>query len=155
MHCRIVVLGLSLALSAMTACSPIVDSRGHGADPEDFKQIVLKQSTTDDVRAILGSPTAMSNFGQQTWYYISERKERDGPFAAKVTDHHVYAIHFDANHVVADMSEFDKDTGKQVEFVEKTTPTEGNEMTFTKQLFGNFGRFGAPGRSIDPRSLQR
>lgn len=139
----------------VASCSPIVDARGHNTAAEDFKQIIVKQSTSDDVRAILGSPSAKSNFGEETWYYIAQRKETEGPFAPKIADRHVYAIRFDANHVVADIAEYTKEAGKPVTMVEKTTPAEGNRLTFTKQLFGNFGRFSTPGRSIDPKSLGR
>lgn len=150
------ILGILILIGVgAAACSPIVDARGHNTTPEDFKQIIIRQSTAEDVRAILGSPSASSSFGEETWYYISQRKETKGPFAPKIADHHVYAIRFDANHVVADISEYSKEAGKPVTMVEKTTPAEGNQLTFTKQLFGNFGRFSAPGRGISSRNLGR
>ena len=137
----------------VAACSPIVDVRGHSTDIEDFKQIIPKQSTADDVRAVLGSPSATSTFGRETWYYITERKERMGPFPTEVVDQNVVAVHFNAAHVVADIATYDKDEAKNVTAVSKTTPAEGNELTIMKQLFGNFGRFATPGRAIDPKNL--
>ncbi len=134
----------------LVACSPIIDSRGHNTDEEDFKQIIPKQSTEDDVRAILGSPSSTSNFGAPTWYYITAHKETFGMLAPEITAQHVYAIHFDTNHVVTDIAQYTKDDSKPVALVRKTTPSEGNEITFIQQLFGNFGRFGTPGRTINP-----
>lgn len=137
----------------MASCSPMVDTRGHDMEAEDLKQIVVGQTRGDDVIALLGSPTVRSNYGDETWYYITEKKERVGIFAPKVVEQHVTAIRFDVEHVVADVTEVKKEDGKPVEFVSKTTPTEGHEMTVMEQMLGNFGRFNAPGRSINPRDL--
>jgi len=142
------IIGLSAALAA---CSPIVDMRGHSTDMADFKQIIPKQSTAEDVRALLGSPSTTSTFGHETWYYITERKERNGPFPTEVVDQQVVAIHFDAKGTVREIVTHHKEDAQNVQTVSKTTPTEGNELTIMKQLFGNFGRFGAPGRTIDPQ----
>ncbi len=143
------------ALAFFASCSPIVDNRGHSADDADYSQIIPGQSRPEDVRAILGSPSSESNFGEKTWYYISERKETVGMHAPKVLDTKVTAIRFDENDRVVDMAEIDKDKGRDVTFVEMTTPTEGRKMSAMEQLLGNFGKFNAPGRAIDPRNLGR
>ncbi len=137
----------------MASCSPIIDTRGHDMEAEDLQQIVVGQTSGDDVVALLGTPTVRSNYGDETWYYITEKKETVGLFAPKVIEQHVTAIRFDASHIVADVSEVKKEEGKPVEFVGKTTPTEGHQLTFMEQMLGNFGRFNAPGKSIDPRDL--
>jgi outer membrane protein assembly factor BamE (lipoprotein component of BamABCDE complex) len=137
----------------LASCSPIVDSRGHTLEAEDLKQIVVGQSRGDDVTALLGTPTARSSYGDETWYYITEKKETVGMFAPEVIEQHVTAIRFTPDHVVADVSEYKKSDGKPVELVNKTTPTEGHELSFMEQMMGNFGKFNAPGKSIDPRDL--
>lgn len=120
-----------------------------------MSQIITGQSGPEDVRALLGSPSATSDFGHLTWYYISERKETLAFYAPEVADQKVVAIHFDANERVADITEYSKEDSKPVSIVNKQTPTEGHEMTVMEQLLGNFGRFNAPGRQIDPRNLGR
>ena len=140
-------------VALMAACSPIVDNRGHTTETADFKQIIPGQSTQDDVRAVLGSPSSMSSFGQTTWYYITVRKETKGMLATEITDQHVIAIQFDAKQLVSKIDEYDMKDGQQVIAVTKKTPTEGNALTFQQQLFGNFGRFSTPGRAIDPKGL--
>ena len=139
--------------SHLASCTPIVETRGHATESEDFKQIVIGQSSPDDVTALLGTPSARSTFGEETWYYITEKKETVGVFAPKVTEQNVTAIHFDANHVVASIDEHGKDEAKNVQLVEKTTPSEGRHLTVMEQMLGNLGRFSAPGRSISPRDL--
>ena len=130
-----------------------MDNRGHVTDPADFKQITPEQTSDEDVRAILGSPSAVSTFGPQTWYYISEQKETWGMFPSEVTEQNVTAIHFDENHKVTLVEDHSKEDGKNVTLVEKTTPAEGRHLNAVEQMLGNMGRFAAPGRSIDPRNL--
>jgi len=148
-------LGSISASLALASCSAVVDTRGHTLEDADMSQIIEGQSGPEDVRAILGSPSATSSFGHTTWYYISERKETLGFYAAEVADQKVVAIHFDTDQRVSDIEEFTKEAGKPVQFVTKETPTEGQEMTVIEQMLGNFGRFNAPGREINPRDLGR
>lgn len=145
-----------MALAMLIAgCEPIVDARGHGVDPQDLKQVVLGQTTTEDVRALFGTPSARSDYGDETWYYITEKKETVGPLPPEVTEQNVTAIHFDANHIVTAVTDHAKDEGKEVVLVDKTTPTEGHSLGAMEQLLGNVGRFSAPSRGINPRDLGR
>jgi outer membrane protein assembly factor BamE (lipoprotein component of BamABCDE complex) len=144
-----------VALAVLAACKPMVDTRGHTTDPEDFKQIVTGQSRSEDVAAVLGYPTTRSNFGRETWYYITERKETLGLYAPEVADQTVTAVHFDDNQLVESIETYGKDDAKNIEVVKKTTRTEGHEMTMIEQLLGNLGRFGTPGRQVDPRGFGR
>ena len=139
----------------LASCTPIVDTRGHSAEALDLTQIVVGQTTSDDVVALLGSPTSSANFGDETWYYITQKKERVGVFAPEVTEQHVTVITFDAAKRVAQVSEFTKEQGKPVQMVSKKTPTEGHDMTFIEQMLGNVGRFNAPGRGISQRNMGR
>jgi outer membrane protein assembly factor BamE (lipoprotein component of BamABCDE complex) len=144
----------SIALM-LASCTPIVDTRGHSADALDLSQIVTGQTTTEDVTALLGSPTTRSNFGDEIWYYVTQKQERVGVFAPEVTEQHVTAITFDADKQVSAIEEFTKEQGKQVQMVSKTTPTEGHTITVIEQVLGNMGRFNAPSRGMSQRNMGR
>lgn len=148
------LVSISIALM-LASCSPIVDTRGHSADAVDLKQIIIGQSGPEDVIALLGSPTTTSNFGDEIWYYVTQKQERVGVFAPKVTEQHIIGIQFDANKKVSEMGEFTQADGKPVQIVSKTTPTEGHSIGFVEQMLGNFGRFNAPGRGISDRNKGR
>ena len=148
------LLPISIAL-VLASCTPIVDTRGHGGDAADLSQIVVGQTKDEDVNALLGSPTTTSNFGEQVWYYVTQKQERVGVFAPEVTEQHVTAITFDRDHVVTDVSEFKKEDGKPVQMVSKTTPTEGHKVTFMEQMLGNLGRFNGPARGMSERNMGR
>jgi outer membrane protein assembly factor BamE (lipoprotein component of BamABCDE complex) len=142
-----------LALTA--SCSPIVDTRGHNEESADLSQIIVGQSRSDDVSALLGSPSAVSSFGDKIWYYITEKKETRGLLAPEIVDQKVTAVTFDENDAVKSIDEVGKGKAKHVDYVEKTTPTEGRTLSAMEQLMGNFGRFNTPGREIDPRTMGR
>ena len=149
------IAGLVTMAGMLASCQPMVDNRGHTTEAEDFKQIIIGQSREEDVAAILGNPTTRSTFGNNTWYYINERKETYGMFAPEVADQGVVAINFDENKQVASIEEYKKQDGKAIQVVSRKTPTEGRELTVIEQIMGNVGRFSAPGRQIDPRNLNR
>ncbi len=148
------VISISVAV-IMASCSPIVDTRGHNSEALDLTQIIAGQTTADDVSALLGSPTTTSNFGDEIWYYVTQKQERVGVFAPEVTAQHVTAITFDAGKIVSNVSAYTKEQGKPVQMVSKTTPTEGHEVTFMEQMLGNLGRFNAPGRGLSDRNKGR
>lgn len=140
----------SFAVLALTACTPIVDSRGHSPQAMDMSQIVEGQSTREDVMALLGSPSSSSDFGGTRWYYITSQKETVGVFAPEITKQKVTQIDFDEGGKVASIRTIGKDKGKEVEIVEKQTPSAGHSMTMMEQLLSNFGKFSTPGRQITP-----
>lgn len=132
------------------SCSPIVENRGHNPEHAEFEKIVAGETTGDEVRALLGSPTTTSNYGEPIWYYISMRKETTAFFAPTIEDQKVVAITFDKEGVVQNVEDYAQKDGKDVTLVEKTTPAEGRKLGVVEQLLGNFGKFNAPGRSVTP-----
>lgn len=148
-------LMLSSIALMLASCTPIVNTRGHSAEDVDLSQLVPGQSSAEDVRALLGSPTSTSNFGEETWYYITQKQSRVGVFAPEVTEQQVTAITFDAEQRVHDISAYKKEDGQSVQIVSKTTPTEGHSIGFIEQMLGNFGRFNAPTRGLSDRNRGR
>lgn len=137
---------ISIAMM-LASCAPIVDTRGHNDEDVDMQQIVIGQTKGDDVMALLGSPSNRSSFGDETWYYVTQKQEHVGVFAKKVADQRITAITFDKDNLVSEINQYKKEDGKPVELVSKTTPTEGHNLTFMEQMMGNLGRFNAPGRN--------
>ena len=138
-----VVVGLGLLL---LACQPRVDARGHITDPDALRTVAVGVHNQDDVRYLLGSPSAVSTFGGDVWYYISERTESVAFFKPKVLERQVIAISFTDgdDKVVKEIARYDKSDAREIELVDRRTPTAGNETTLLQDLFGNFGRFTRP-----------
>lgn len=145
----------SIAALLLASCSPIVDTLGHPVDHADLEQLVPGQAGPEDVQAVLGSPSVRSIYGPETWYYLTARKETVGPFAPELADQETVVVHFDEAQKLKDIEFREKEDSLAVGEVRKTTPTEGNRLSFIEQLVGNLGRFNTPSRGVDPRNLGR
>ncbi|MBF0168161.1 MAG: outer membrane protein assembly factor BamE [Alphaproteobacteria bacterium] len=135
---------LFVALSVLvlaSACEPIVDVRGNLPNDEQLALIKPGDVNRDDVQAMLGTPSSVAVFDDETWYYISGKTEQTAFFKPKVTDRRVVAISFDTSGKVKNVRQLGLNDGKAIKPVERVTPTAGNEMTFLEQIFGNVGRF--------------
>lgn len=124
------------------ACTPIVATRGHMADPERLAEIKAGTSTRDDVANLLGSPSQIGTFDQNVWYYIGQRTEKVAFYEPEVVERKVVVIHFDQTGKVADLKQLDMAAGQEVELVDRATPTSGRELGLLEQLVGNVGKFG-------------
>ena len=142
--------------AGLSACTGRVDTRGNLADPEVVSQITPGESTRGTVEDLLGSPTTVATFNDQTWYYIGRKTEKFAFFKPEVLEQQVVAVHFDPNGVVDDVKLYGPDDAREVELVDRTTPTAGQELSVLQQLFSNLGRFNsdegpaAPGRLPSP-----
>jgi outer membrane protein assembly factor BamE (lipoprotein component of BamABCDE complex) len=142
--------------AGLSACTGRVDTRGNLADPEVVSQITPGESTRGTVEDLLGSPTSIATFNDQTWYYIGRKTEKFAFFKPEVLEQQVVAVHFDPNGVVDDVKLYGPDDAREVELVDRTTPTAGQELSVLQQLFSNLGRFNsdegpaAPGRLPSP-----
>ena len=139
---RFISLTVAAALVlSMSACAPRVDTRGNLPDPENVAQIKAGESTRNDVTALLGSPSTVSNFDGEAWYYISKRTETTAFFAPEVENQQVLIVGFDKQGKVAKINTLGLKEGRIIDPVTRTTPTSGNEITLMQQIFGNLGRF--------------
>ncbi len=133
--------------SLFVACAPILNQRGNRPDPDLLSQIEPGAQSRDDVANMLGSPTSVASFGGETWYYISSQTETIAFYEPDVIDQQVVAIAFDDDGMVASVRTYGLEDARDIEPVERVTPTGGRELTFLEQLVGNVGRFaGKPGQ---------
>ncbi|GAA0569863.1 outer membrane protein assembly factor BamE [Caenispirillum bisanense] len=129
------------ALVGLAACSADISPRGNEPPAEMLAQVKPGEQTRGDVRAMLGSPSTVSAFGDETWYYISAQTTQWAYQATEELDRQVVAISFDERGIVKDVQVRGKDSGREVEIVDRTTPTPGRDETIIQQLLGNLGRF--------------
>jgi len=135
-------LGLVLGASLMvSACTSQYATRGNLPDADLLAELIPGEVHARDVADILGTPTAFSTFGGESWYYISERVEYYAFLEPEIIDRKVVQIKFSKNGMVEWVDERDNQQGRNVAFVDRKTPTAGNEITFFEQIFGNLGRF--------------
>ncbi len=138
-------IALVVAALGVTGCSPIVDKRGYVPEEEKLSSVSIGSDDKERIYTKLGSPSTMATFEENTWYYISSRTERFGFFAPRITDRQIVAVTFDENDVVTNVANYGLEDGRVVNYVDRSTPTRGKELTFLEQMFGNIGRLPGPG----------
>lgn len=129
------VLGMS------TACAPRVDTRGNAVPMEEVATIEPGTHTRDHVINKLGSPSNVTAFGDDTWYYISEITETTAFLAPEIVNRQVVVVKFDEHGVVQAVDVVDEQSAQKVEPVDRKTPTAGNTLNVFEQLISNLGRF--------------
>jgi len=133
---------LVIASLALSACAPRVDVRGNLPRKEALSKVEIGTHNRDQVARLLGTPSTIGTFDDKVWYYISRKTEKIAFFDAETVDQQVVAVYFNDKNVVEAIHRYNKDDQRQVEIVERTTPTVGKEFSIIDQLLGNLGRFG-------------
>ncbi len=132
---------LFLLIVLLAACSPQIDNHGEHLEADRLALVRPGVQNRDDVARLLGSPSSTSPFGDDTWYYISDVVETRSIFDREVTERQVVTIRFDTQGIVREVDAFGLEKGREVELVERETPSFGESMSFFNQLVGNLGRF--------------
>ena len=135
------ILAAGVVVLALSACESRLDTRGNLLDPELVVEITPGEQTRDEVAAILGSPSSITPFGSDTWYYISQRTETFAFLAPKVTERKILVVKFDKDGKVAKVDTVGLEAGQVINQIQRKTMTHGNKMTVIEQLVGNLGRF--------------
>jgi len=136
-----VVIALALGALNVGACSPRVDTRGNAIHIEDVAEIKPGEHTRQHVLSKLGSPSAQTAFGDDAWYYISEKTETTAFLAPKLIERQVVVVKFDPHGVVTSVDVVDEQSAENIEPIDRETPTAGNSLGLVEQLLSNVGRF--------------
>lgn len=132
-----------ISVFLLAACEPKVALRGNDPLESKLEAVEVDRSTKRDVLQLLGTPSVVGLFEDDTWYYLSQRKEQWAFYEAEVTEHKALAFSFDEEGVLRQIDAMDKDSLAEVNFRDKETPTSGRTLSIFEQLFGNLGRFGS------------
>lgn len=138
---RAAALVITMALFA--GCSSIRDSRGYLVDSLTYTGVRAGIDNQRSVVATLGNPTFSSQFGDQTWYYVSSTTGQRPFGRPRIAEQAVLAIRFDA---AGNVVEVDRSGLERVVYLtpeDDETPTLGRERSFLEDLFGNVGAVGA------------
>ncbi len=140
---------LVFAAIALGACQSTVRQHGYLPDGDVMRQVQVGQTNRDQVQQLLGTPTSVAAFDENTWLYISRRTSQTAFWEPRLLEQRVLAITFDAGsgRVTAVRTLSDQDA-LAIQPVDRETPSPGRELTVMEQLLGNIGRFNTqrPGR---------
>lgn len=125
-------------LLALAACEPAIANRGSLLDPEVLGQIQPGVTTREEVATRLGTPTSISTFDENVWYYIGRMTEQYSFFSPDVLKQQAIEVDFDQNGVVTEIKNLDLTKAADASPVDRSTPTYGRKNTFLRELLGDF-----------------
>jgi outer membrane protein assembly factor BamE (lipoprotein component of BamABCDE complex) len=128
-------LSAALVCAAIGGCTGEQFQKGYILPPGALEQIPIGASQ-DQVLIVMGTPSTVATLNGEVFYYISQRASRPVAFMPQhVTDQRVIAIYFDKNRQVVRLANYVMMDGKIFDFISRTTPTSGQEISYLAPLF--------------------
>ena len=110
--------------------------------PEGALEQIPVGASQEQVLIVLGTPSTVATVNGEAFYYISQRAERAAAFMPhEVTDQRVVAVYFDKERRVEKLANYGLKDGKVFDFLSRTTPTGGQELSYIRKMFTNFKMF--------------
>jgi outer membrane protein assembly factor BamE (lipoprotein component of BamABCDE complex) len=131
----VAVLAMGVLLGG---CFTEVYNRGFMV-PEGALEQIPMGATQEQVLIVLGTPSTVATVNGEVFYYISQRSEQTAFMPPKMIDQRVVAVYFDKNRRVERLADYGLQDGKLFDFVSRTTPTSGKEVTSLTYMFKIFG----------------
>ncbi|NEX92083.1 outer membrane protein assembly factor BamE [Caulobacter sp. 17J65-9] len=132
---------VAATVAGLSACAPTVARQGYQAVDANPKEVKVGEDTKSTVLSKLGSPSAISTFEPNTWYYVSQITSTTTYHRPQVNSRDVTVVSFDpASEQVTAVKALDMADGRKIAFNDRETPTRGRELTVLEQLLGNVGR---------------
>jgi outer membrane protein assembly factor BamE (lipoprotein component of BamABCDE complex) len=134
------LLGLAASAALVSACTPITSFQGFQAIDAKPQDVQAGVDTRETVRAKLGTPSVVSTFDPDVWYYVSQVTENQSFYRQRLIRRDVVAISFNkGGETVAKVDDLTLKDGRVIAFDGHTTPTRGRELTVIEQLIGSIG----------------
>jgi outer membrane protein assembly factor BamE (lipoprotein component of BamABCDE complex) len=126
---------IAAVCAALGGCTGEQFQKGYILPPGALEQIPIGASQ-DQVLIVMGTPSTVATLNGEVFYYISQRSERPVAFMnQRVVDQRVIAIYFDKNRQVQRLANYGLQDGRIFDFISRTTPTSGQELSYLTPLF--------------------
>jgi outer membrane protein assembly factor BamE (lipoprotein component of BamABCDE complex) len=103
--------------------------------------ILVNKSNKNDVIKILGEPSTKSNFDNNVWFYIEQKKQNKSIVKLGkqyIEENNVLTIYFDNKGIVSKKKFLDKNDLNQIEFAKKETKPIYNNNSFMYEFLTSF-----------------
>jgi outer membrane protein assembly factor BamE (lipoprotein component of BamABCDE complex) len=138
------VLAAALLVTQIAGCTWPQEVRGNMPEAASLAAVQPGISNKADVTRLLGSPSSIASFDNNTWYYIGRRIQRETLQDPDLLEQRVYVVTFDDKGTVLALQSHVNDE-HDVAMIARATPAPGKELSFMEQLLGSFGKFGGLG----------
>ena len=124
---------------AVSGCNTEPMTSGYMMDEKSLGELKVGLPA-ERVLAIMGTPSTVSTVGNQSWYYITQVKTQRFKFMdPSVVDQRVLVVNFNKGMKVEKIASYGMQDGVLFDFVSRTTPTGGNELSLVRQMINATG----------------
>jgi outer membrane protein assembly factor BamE (lipoprotein component of BamABCDE complex) len=124
-----------------SACTPNVSYQGYQAIEARPADVKVGTDTKNTVRARLGTPSTVSTFDPDVWFYITQVSQHQSFYQPRTVRRDVVSITFNKDdQTVAKVETMSLKDGRVIAFNGRETPTRGRQLSILEQLLGNLGQ---------------
>tara|TARA_A100001011_G_C14226609_1_gene806860 strand:- start:599 stop:1027 length:429 start_codon:yes stop_codon:yes gene_type:complete len=135
MICAVII---SLIISA---CAPIEKVSGYVPLESELKKLQIGVSTKAYVVKILGEPLSYRVDASETIFYIQQKVETVAFLKPRIKKREIVELKFDKSNILSSIETSVDSVSKPFDLEEKIVISEGRQLTFWQQMFGNIGNF--------------
>ncbi|MBC9247696.1 outer membrane protein assembly factor BamE [Paracoccus sp. 11-3] len=132
-----------VVVTGLAACTPIYRNHGYVPPEMDLAQVVVGQTSIDELQGLIGRPSAQGLLTGAGWYYVGSRWRHYGATEPREVSREVVAVSFAPNGVVSNVERFGLERGRVVVLSRRVTEGSVTEISLIGQLLGNLGNFQA------------
>ncbi len=129
-------IAIVVASTLLSACTSTTDvfHNGYVMDERSL-QLIPEGSSREQVLLTMGTPSTTATFGNEVFYYISQKRVRRAAFMKPtLVEQNILAIYFNKDGVIERKANYALQDGKVFDTISRTTPTGGKDLTFLQQL---------------------
>lgn len=141
----LVPVALAALLGGCAAFRQTVNNQGYVNDEELAQSVQPGVDNRQSVAKALGDPTLASEWGSDTWYYISRNTKQIAFGRPRPINQRVIIVHFDTAGNVTGVERRGLDEVANLRPDSHVTPTLGRDQSLFDDIFGNIGAVSAGG----------
>ena len=134
---------LVCAFLVMTGCTTIYRNHGYAPTDIDLAQVVVGQTTREELATLVGRPSSSGVLSDSGWYYVQSRWQHYAWKVPKEIERQVIAVSFAENGVVSNVERFGLQDGRVIALQRRVTESNIKGIGLIRQLLGSVGRISA------------
>lgn len=134
------ILAILVATGGLYGCSSTLTNHGQVLQESQIKQLTTGSTTKEQARDILGTPSTLSTFQDNIWYYVSEQAESKALSPHTLKSRTLLKLTFDEQGILTEINRKSDKDGKEIQPQARTTPTQGQSLGILEQMMQNLGK---------------
>lgn len=133
------MVALTLSLSA---CQKNYNTVGKFPDPANVEKLVIGESDRSSVAKLLGTPSHVSNFSDNHWYYISQKQDETIKFRSQKVQQVVLVLSFNEQGLLSGTDAYQMEDGVKIDPSKDRTATFGRNSNVFQEVLESMSRIG-------------